>query len=120
MHDYDEMLASAIRYRFAPAIADVMASMPVQEIAYPAKSINLPMRAEASLLYEKELAAFGVRGRVKIREEIFAVHRLFSTREISTNRDAAHIVARFFDALKEEFLSALANNELERYGVGKI
>ena len=121
MHDYDDMLARAIRYRFAPTIAGIWNDLPVKEFINPSiSSVMLPMRADTALFYEKDMAAFGVKGHVTVKGETLSGYKFFSTREISTNRDAAHIISHFFDALKEEFLSALANNELEKYGVGKI
>lgn len=113
-NDYDDQFARALRYKFAPSIADLMNEMPVMQIA-SAHSVRLPLRAEVSILQEKNLAAFAVRNRCLVKGEEVMSEQLFSTREFTSYRDAGKVMEIMFDDIKTRFIRELVNKDLEAF-----
>lgn len=81
----------------------------------PVNSVTIPVRADVRVLYDKDLAAFVVRGRVHDagREQFQHWESVFCSTLLSTARDRAEAVEYLFDEAKRAFLRSNAEGELD-------
>ena len=115
MNFQDEM-ANLIRNRFAPDIMTTMRDCDIMELSSPSKSVNVPLRADVRIVYEKELAAFTIAAYVHdINEgDCLMARQVFSTREFVNAGDKADVIHYLFKKLEAQFLHALAKGELDK------
>lgn len=113
---YDDAMARAVRNKFAPDIMTTLRDTPSTELHSPRTSINLPVRADTMLIYDKGLAAFTVEGRIHRvnKNECLMGRSVFSTHELTSGRDSSLLIDYLFDRLKEQFKQTLAAGELEK------
>lgn len=112
---YDDILTQAIKRRFAPNFCDAMRDATTMDFVGKRASVNLPLRADVEVVYEKDLAAFIVTGTIldRDKDKWFGGKQLFSTREFAGAKDKAAMIEYLFDESKKQFLRALADGELD-------
>ena len=112
---YDETMIAAIKRRFAPDFCTAMQNATGMDFVGKRASVNLPLRADVEVIYEKDLAAFIVTGTIldRDKDKWLGGKQLFSTRELAGARDKAEVISYLFDEAKKQFLRALADSELD-------
>ena len=110
MVEYDEMLIRAIRHRIAPDIMTTMRDCDVTELNFPRNSVQVPLRADVNVLYDKGLSAFTIQGFIHDMdsESCLMGRSVFSTREFTDARDKASVLHHLFAKLERQFLEELS------------
>ncbi|WP_020469630.1 hypothetical protein [Zavarzinella formosa] len=119
---YDDELVRAIRRKFAP---DLMTALRDSDdplgLSSSMNSVRVPLRADVRVLFEKDLAAFVVRGRVhNVAKDAFDhTDCLFATQTLGSERDRAAAIEYVFEEAKRGMLRSLASGELDAILAGK-
>jgi hypothetical protein len=113
---YDDELIRALRRKFAPDIMTAIRDASTMELIAPSRSVNVPLQADAAVSYEKDLAAFIVKGTIRgsFRDKWMGSECLFSTREMESARDKAEVINYLFESAKDQFIRALVDGELKK------
>lgn len=112
---FDEQLTNAIRHRFAPDIMADLKDSHVHGYTYPRTVIQVPVLATTKLLYDQNLAAFSVEGKVNNLngKDCLMVRQFFTSHELVGARTSSNIINYLFDKLKHDFTHALVKGELK-------
>lgn len=113
---YDDELTRAIKTKFAPDIRMALRDAPNMDFIRPSMQVNVPLRADVAVIYEKDLAAFAVRGRIVnagADKNWLSGQAYFSTEQISTARDKVAIVEYLFNEARDQMIRAILNKELD-------
>lgn len=113
---YDDELVRAIRRKIAP---DEMAALRYAAplgLHSPRQFVELPLRADVKVAFDKGLAAFCVDATIRDLDpkRWLSARQYFSTREIVRSSDRAAVIEYLFDGMKGQFARHLAESELEK------
>lgn len=113
--DYDDALTAAIKRRFAPDFVSALQTADAMTLSGRKMFVNVPLRADVEVIYDKGLAAFIVTGTLssKDKDKWLGGRQLFSTYNFTGAKDRAQIISYLFDSTKEQFLRALADGEID-------
>lgn len=117
MNPYEQELFRAVMAKFAPDIREALHTAEGFNLSSPRlPSINLPLRADASVIYQNDMGAFSVRGRFlnHDKKEWLQAESFFSTRELVGGRDTSVVCEYLFDELKKKFIREFVGSDLEK------
>lgn len=118
--NYLDQITAAIRRRFAPDIQQALADASQHDTYEPNNSIVVPCIGAVKILYDRSVASFVVRSRIKgmrhskeIGWDDIGGMQVFSTRELQSARDMCQLIDFLFDQTKEQLKQKIINKELD-------